>query len=82
MTLLRSLQSEWEAPWDLVRDPQAFEALFVRQTAGPQIDGTSVDGATPLADGSELVFGAGRHDFDVGRLQTAGVPAKAKRPWG
>jgi hypothetical protein len=60
MAWLKGLEDKWSPPWELLRAPHQFDALFARQTSGPTIDGPTLVYDRPPADGTTIRFPAGR----------------------
>ena len=68
MTWLRSMQKDWNPPWELLSEPQKFGALFVRKAEGQTLDGRSITSDSRLADGDRIVYPVGKHTLDVSSL--------------
>ncbi len=68
MAWLRSMQKDWNPPWELLSEPRKFGALFVRKTDGQTLDGRSITRDSKLADGDRIVYPLGKHTLDVSSL--------------
>lgn len=68
MAFLAGLKAKWTPPWEMLRSPEQFGALFKRQTDAGTVDGATLRYDELPADGTTIRFPPGRFALDVAKM--------------